>query len=94
MSSLRLSDLRFIPAPSQWQDKGHLGWVSGVLDDRLGVGCIGLRRTRAGEYTLSFPCEKDKNGRVHHHFWPVDDQARRDLEAQVIGELRERGVLP
>jgi len=91
---LRITDLRFTPAPRWWQDKGLLGWASGVLENRLDVGGIGVRRARDGAYTLTFPGEKDRNGRVHHHLWPVDQESRLELEAQVIGELRRRGKLP
>ncbi len=94
MTDLRVSEVRFTPAPIWWKEKGLLGWVSCVLDKALGVGGLGVRRTADGRMTLSFPGAKDRNGDLHHHVWPMDSATRESIESQVMGELRSLGVLP
>lgn len=75
-------------------------WVRGTADDERS-GLIGflsifygdvvidgvtVRRTAAGKLALSFPERRDRKGRAHPVVRPVDDQARRRIEAVVFGE--------
>jgi hypothetical protein len=94
MADLRITDLRFTAAPSWWRAKDLLGWASGVVDDRFGVGGLGVRRVRDGEYVLSFPGEEGENGNAHHDRDLLDEDARQSIGTQVIGDLRERGLIP
>ncbi len=93
VNRVHVSDVRFTPAPSWWKDTGLRGWASCVINDALGVGGLGVRKTEGGRLTLSFPGHKDRNGEMHHHLWPKDDETRRVIEEQVLGELRRRGLL-
>lgn len=94
MTELRLTEVRFTPAPVSWQDEALLGWASCVVDDAMGVGGLGVRRTRKGEVTLSFPGRKDSDSDVQDHVWFREDGARRAFETQVLGEPRRQGKIP
>lgn len=53
---------------------------------------IVLRRTAAGHFTLSFPARTDCGGRRHSYIRSVDDDARRQIESKILGELGEPAV--
>jgi hypothetical protein len=91
-NDLCTTDLRFTPAPSWWPDKELLGWASCVVDDRVALGGLGVRRGLRGEYELTFPGPRIGTG--HRDSEPRDDETRRSIEAQVLGELRRQGMIP
>ena len=68
-------------------DRGLLGFVTIKLAGRIMLDGIALRRNATGRLCLSFPERRDSCGRRHPYIRPVDDQARRDLEAQVFAAL-------
>jgi hypothetical protein len=64
---------------------GLLGFLSlhyGVLI----VDGVTVRRTAEGRLALSFPERRDGKGRRHPVVRPVDDAARRAIEAAVFGQ--------
>ena len=93
MTDLRISEVRFVAAPPQYETTGLLGWATGVLDGCLGLA-MGVRRTTDGRLVLSFPARRDADGQVHHLAWPVDQASRDAIEGQVLRELRWQGKLP
>ena len=58
------------------------------------VDGIALRRTSRGQLALSYPHRRASNGRTFNLIRPVDDRARRELEARVLAALEEMGVKP
>jgi len=87
MSSPRISEVSIAWAsPAQVKD-GLLGFVSMLLDGHVKVDGVCLRRTAAGELTLSYPSRQDHAGRHHPIVRPVSDEARRELERQVFEAL-------
>jgi DNA-binding cell septation regulator SpoVG len=80
----RITSIRFKPAHT---GDGLLGWASFVLDGDLVIDGVAVRRTLTGALVLSWPGRKDSRGRVHHHVRPVDDQARRELEDELLAHL-------
>ncbi len=94
MRSLLVSDLRFAAANPALRSKGLLGWANLSLDGKIQLDCLAVRRTVSGEIALSFPSRTDASGVMHPYYMPLDDEIRRAIESQVIGELRARGVLP
>ena len=74
-------------------------WVRGTTDDEragllgyltlyvgnLVVDGVTVRRTATGRLALSFPERRDKKGRAHAIVRPVDDAARREIEAIIFG---------
>lgn len=89
-----VSEVHFHPAPPDVRASGQLGWVNVVVYETVHIDAIKLRRTRDGRLALSFPTRKDDGGRSHSVVRPWDDSARREIEREVIDELRRMGYLP
>ncbi|MBZ0153296.1 MAG: hypothetical protein K8J09_17360 [Planctomycetes bacterium] len=68
---------------------GLLGFISAIYGNILLDG-ITLRRTADGRFALSFPARTDRSGRRHAYFRPVDDDARKGIEAEILWQLGER----
>ncbi len=69
---------------------GLLGYLSVTYGDLILDGIV-LRRTADGRFALSFPSRTDRSGRRHPYIRPVDDDARRQIEAKILGELGQSG---
>jgi len=62
---------------------GLLGYLS-VFYGALILDGITLRRTAEGRLTLSFPARTDRSGNRHAYFRPVDDEARQQIERELL----------
>ncbi len=69
---------------------GLLGYLSVTYGDLILDGIV-LRRTADSRFALSFPARTDRSGRRHSYIRPVDDEARRRIEAVILGELGRWG---
>ena len=69
---------------------GLLGFVSLQYGDLILDG-ITMRRTAGGRFVLSFPARTDRAGRRHPYIRPADDDARRAIEAKILGEVGQWG---
>jgi hypothetical protein len=78
--------LCFTPSAPRDKARGLLGFLSCRYGD-LVLGGIAVRRTRDGRHVLSFPVRHDRNGDQHHIVRPVDDDARKAIEAAVFDAL-------
>jgi hypothetical protein len=65
--------------------QGLLGFLSIFYGD-LVIDGVAVRRTAAGRLALSFPERHDRKQRKHSVVRPVDDAARRTIEAAIFGE--------
>ena len=65
--------------------EGLLGFLS-ILYGDLVIDGVTVRRTATGRLALSFPERRDRKGRAHSVVRPIDDAARREIEAAVFGE--------
>jgi DNA-binding cell septation regulator SpoVG len=79
----------WLRASASDQREGLVGWISIEFGSLL-IDGITLRRLAAGGYGLSFPRRTAKDGTRHSIVRPIDDDARRAIEAKVLGQLRER----
>lgn len=68
---------------------GLLGYIS-VFFGGLIVDGITLRKTAEGRLTLSFPQRQSRSGQRHAIVRPIDDSARRAIEAEILGQLGQR----
>ena len=68
---------------------GLLGYLSVIYGSLLLDG-ITLRQTADRRFALSFPARTDRGGRKHPYFRPVDDDARRVIEAEILRQLGQR----
>ena len=91
---IRISDIQFKAAGPNETRRGLHGWISCILNGRVLLDGLTLRRTRSGRTTLSFPSRLDKSGRKHFYIRPLDNAARRVIERQVLQALniRERSA--
>ena len=67
--------------------EGLVGFVTCVIGGVLQLDGICLRMTADRRPTLSFPARTDRLGRKHAYVRPVDDAARRAVEAAVFEAL-------
>ncbi len=86
------SRVRLTLASKADAERGLFGFVAFRLGE-FEIDGVTLRRTRAGELTLSYPARRDRSGRDHPYFRPIGDRARRRIESQVfealgLGEVR------
>ena len=82
--SLSVSGVQLVSAGAQDRVSGLLGWISCVLNDGVRLDGIALRRTTEGRLVLSFPERRDGAGRRHPYIRPVDDEARRAFEHEIL----------
>jgi hypothetical protein len=84
---LTVSGLRFAPATAEDSTLGLLGFASFLLNDRVRVDGVAVRRKLGGGLTLAWPARTDADGRRHPYLRPIDDETRRALEADVFAAL-------
>lgn len=77
----------FVPAPAHDRDRGLLGWLVLDFDGLLLIDGVTLRRTLDGSLALAFPAPRDARGRRRAPVRPLDDPARRAIEAAVFKAL-------
>ena len=82
-----ISAVRFSAAAGHDLASGLLGWASFTICGLLRVDGVTVRRTRAGRIALSWPERRDRAGIGHSIVRPINDGARRILEAQVLDAL-------
>ena len=87
MTDLRVSEVRLVHARTDQIETGMVGHISLVVGGLLKLDGIVLRRTRSGQYALSFPCRRDRRGHEHPLIRPLSDAARRRIEDQVFRVL-------
>jgi len=86
-----IRSLRFTPA--EGRTDGLVGYVSfehGILV----VDGVTVHQTRPGEYGLTFPKRRDRDGVAHPYVRPLDPDFRDKITQQVIAELRRRRSIP
>jgi len=86
-----LRDLRLTRAPRHLARIGLLCWARGRLGGVL-VDGLAVRRTRRGRLVVTWPTRRDAGGRVHRLVWPLDCAVREAVRAQVLAEVRRRGL--
>jgi len=72
---------------------GLLGWASFRVGGDLRINSVGVRITRQGRHTLSFPCRRDRANVEHAIVSPTSAAAHQAIEQLVLAELRRQGVL-
>jgi len=82
-----ISSITFLPAAASDVADGLLAYVTFEVGG-LRIDGVTLRRTRAGRFALSFPERRDSQGRRHSIVRPLDGEARREIEAQVLAAIK------
>ena len=65
---------------------GLLGYLA-VTVGSLVLDGLTLRRTAAGTFAISFPARTDRHGNRHPIVRPVNDDARRQIEAAILRQI-------
>ncbi len=89
MSTLRVTETRYVVARDHERAKGLLAWISVVISDALVLDGLTLRRTRDGELRVSYPERTDGAGRRHPIVRPINEAARTAIEEQILQALFE-----
>ena len=87
---IAISEVSFTTASGHDARAGLLGWIRATVNDSLRLDGLTLRRTESGRLAISFPSRRDSSGRRHFFVRPVNDDARREVERQIIEALRFR----
>ena len=82
-----VTGIGFVPASREDVRTGLIGFVTCVFAGTLLLDGIALRLTAERRPTLSFPSKIDRWGYKRTFFRPVDDSARRAIEAAVFTAL-------
>jgi len=83
----QISQVEFKAAEPWEVESGLLGWVACKLNSSFLINGLAVRRTMEGKRTLSFPARRDRIGRKHYYLKPLNDEARREVERQVLQAL-------
>lgn len=86
-SPMDISGVKFSAATPEEKETGLLGWCSYLMGGTVQIDGVAVRRTADGRRALSFPARRDGQGRQHAYVKPLDDQARREIEAAVFSAL-------
>jgi DNA-binding cell septation regulator SpoVG len=81
-----IRSVRFTPSTDAEAERGLLAYVRFDFGPFIFDG-VTLRRHGDGRLGLSWPERTDRQGRRHPLVRPVDDAARREIEAHVLREL-------
>jgi hypothetical protein len=87
---LRIEIAAFNSAPPELLETGLIGWLTLDVGGTLRLDSVALRRTQTGKLTLAFPEKVDGRGRRHALVRPLNDEARRRVEAAVFAALGSR----
>lgn len=85
MTSSPIAAANFTPANHTDAARGLLGYLTITLDAGVVIDGVALRRTLDDRVVLSWPAHRA--GRRRACVRPVDDDARRRLEAEVLALL-------
>lgn len=82
-----ITSIGFTPASDRDVRQGLVGYVTCVVGGALLVDGVCLRMTADRRPVLSFPARTDRQGKRHAYIRPVDDDARRAIEAAIFEVL-------
>lgn len=85
-----ISDVRLTAASEDESSAGLLAYLSVVVDDRLVLDGITLRRAADGRLTLAFPERRTERGRAFPLMRPRNEAARAEIEAAIFDAIRGR----
>ncbi len=89
-SGIVSSSVKFVPARDADKQRGLLGFVTCVAGNLVLDG-IAVRRTQEGQLTLSFPERRGRGGERYPYIRPLDDDARRAIEREILGAINLDG---
>lgn len=91
MDSLRIRKAEVRRASESDQRQGVLGFVTLDLHSGLRLEGLVVRRSAGGRVYVSYPAKPGRDGRREYLFRPVDEEARRRLEREILDQLKLEG---
>ena len=92
-SPIRISLVRLVPAPPATVRTGLLAWASCTVADSLRLDGIAVRRAEDGRILISYPTRRDRAGRQHSYFLPLNERVRSAIESRLLREAEEQGLI-
>lgn len=83
-----ITEIRVDASPPELVETGQIAWVSFVLNDRLRVSGVTVRRTLDDEYRLSFPARTSDDGDKYFYVRPISNDARIEIETAIFDALK------
>jgi hypothetical protein len=87
IDAAEVSHVRFSPSSHDDVRDGLVGFIRFRIAERLEVGCVALRVTRAGSLTFSWPERADSRGRTRTVVRPTTEKARTAIEGALLERL-------
>jgi hypothetical protein len=84
--------IEFFAANQDLASRGLVAWVHFNYGG-IRFHAVELRRTLRGDLALSWPRLRTDGGKVQCATHPVDDDARRAIEAPIIEAARRKGLI-
>lgn len=81
-----VTSIRFTPAGAAHRRSGLLGWV-GCIVGGFRLDGLAVRRLSNGQLSLTYPERRDGRGKNHTLVLPVDREARRAIEREILGAI-------
>ncbi len=81
-----VTSIRFTPAGAAHRRSGLLGWVRCIVGG-FRLDGLAVRRKSNGRLSLTYPERQDSRGRLHTLVLPVDREAQRAIEREVLGAI-------
>lgn len=78
--------IRFAPAGDADRRRGLLGWIGCVVAGFRFDG-LAVRRLSNGQLALTYPERRDRRGKMHTLVLPVDPEARRAIEREILSAI-------
>lgn len=85
MAEIDIKIRTWIRGSAEDERQGLLGYLT-IFYGAVLIDGVTVRRTAEGRLALSFPERRDSKGRRHSVVRPIDDDARRAIEAAVFGQ--------
>lgn len=88
---IRVDQIRCFPVPQHLRAQGMRCFANIVIDGRLGVDGLVVRRTLAGENVVTWPERRDGQRRPHAIVTVLGVESRRVVEDAVLASARLGG---
>jgi len=66
---------------------GIIAWVSLVINRRLFISNIALRRDESGEISITFPAKKRDDQSLYFYHKPINAQCYREIRDAIVSAL-------
>lgn len=87
--ALHIGEIQIRWASTLERETGLIGFVGLTIEGRIRVDGLTIRRARSGGTYIAYPHRKDRLGRERPWMFPIDDEARVEIERAVAARMLE-----